>query len=90
MRKEEDKLCISVNDTGEGMESDLAECLNEGKMYIDKNGDRHIGVYNCRKRLEAFYGDKTELHISSTAGEGTQVWITLPFTVSKDEMSDLC
>lgn len=90
MRKEEDKLCISVNDTGEGMESDLAECLNEGKMYIDKNGDRHIGVYNCRKRLEAFYGDKTGLHISSTAGEGTQVWITLPFTVSKDEMSDLC
>ena len=42
-------------------------------------GKDHIGVWNCRRRLEVFYGGDASMSIVSSPGEGTQVWLDLPF-----------
>lgn len=81
IRRENNKLIISINDTGKGIASEFLNCLNSGTPYEDKNGMKHIGVWNCRKRLELFYGKDAALRIMSTEGEGTQVWIELPYKV---------
>ena len=88
IRREEERLFISINDTGAGIEEDLLKCLNAEAQYEDRDGRKHIGIYNCRKRLELFYGDRASLKINSTIGEGTQVWMELPYLTQT--MSEMC
>lgn len=78
VHQEERKLMISVSDTGKGMDARLCQCLNAGELYVDRNGMKHIGIWNCRRRLELFFGNEASIHITSKAGEGTQVWMELP------------
>ena len=78
VRRDAGKLLISVCDTGKGIAPEIMECLNKGEIYQDNNGQKHIGVWNCRKRLEHFYGSKAGLKMMSTLNQGTQVWIELP------------
>ena len=68
---------ISVCDTGNGMESEVLEKLNTGKVIEDRNGV-HIGIWNCRRRLKYYYGDQYAMRITSQLGEGTQIWMELP------------
>lgn len=77
VRLEEDMLCISVCDTGRGMEPDVLAKLEKGEILEDKVG-RHIGIWNCRKRMKLYYGENYELKLTSRLGEGTQVWIRIP------------
>ncbi len=79
IRKENQKLLISICDTGKGMEEEVLEELKNGNIYIDHNGQKHIGIWNCRRRLESFFGEAAVLKITSTKGEGTQVWMELPY-----------
>lgn len=85
IRQEGGRLFISVNDTGVGIEEALVTQLNQGRIYEDKDGRKHIGIYNCRKRLELFYGADASLKITSEKGEGTQVWIELPYSAKRKE-----
>lgn len=79
IRKEGERLLISICDTGRGIKPEVLQKLEKGEVYIDKMGHKHIGVWNCRRRMEVFYGEKTSMNIISTEGEGTQVWIDLPY-----------
>ena len=79
IRKEEDKLKISICDTGNGMDEETLAAIQTGGIYIDKMGKKHIGIWNCRRRMEVFYGKKAVLNITSAEGEGTQVFIELPY-----------
>ena len=78
VRRDAGKLLISVCDTGKGIAPEIMECLNKGEIYQDNNGQKHIGVWNCRKRLEYFYDGCASLKMTSTVKQGTQVWIELP------------
>ena len=77
IRKQNDRLTISICDTGNGIEPDILEQLRNGEIIEDKTG-QHIGIWNCRRRLKLFYGERAVLNITSAPGEGTQVWIELP------------
>lgn len=79
IRKSNHRLFISICDTGKGMEEAALECLNKREPLYDKNGIKHIGIWNCHRRLEAFFGQEAFFKITSTKGEGTQVWIELPY-----------
>ena len=79
IRREEDRLLISVCDTGRGIREEILESIQKGEMYVDKMGQKHIGVWNCRRRMEVFYGKDASMNIVSRQGEGTQVWLDLPF-----------
>lgn len=79
VRKQEDHLAVSITDTGSGIKEEVLEDILKGDIYTDKLGRKHIGIWNCRRRLEAFYGGEARLSIISNRGEGTQVFMELPF-----------
>lgn len=88
IRKQEERLLISVCDTGRGIKPEILACLQKGEVYRDKMGREHIGVWNCRRRMEVFYGKNAEMSIISNPGQGTQVWLDIPFCLSEDEPND--
>ena len=71
------RLLLSVCDTGAGMEPEVLEKLRDGEVIEDRIG-KHIGIWNCRRRLKYYYGDDFSMQITSSPGEGTQVWLELP------------
>lgn len=83
-RVEDDCLCISVCDDGVGMEPELVNTLMQGKTY-EKDGETHVGIFNCMRRLKLFYGNKAQITITSKTNEGTQVFMKLPRVEEKDE-----
>lgn len=89
VRREGEQLLISVIDTGRGIRPEILEEIKKGKPYIDKNGNKHIGIWNCMRRVEAFYGEKAKLSIVSTRDEGTQIFLAIPYKEeAKDEVID--
>lgn len=87
IRKEEERLFISICDTGRGIKGEILKQMQKGEIYVDKIGRKHIGVWNCRRRMEVFYGEKASMNIVSTEGEGTQVWMDLPYLCIPKENS---
>ena len=55
----------------------MIDCLNRAEILIDGRG-KHIGIWNCRRRMELIYGKEAQIHITSSPGEGTQIYLLLP------------
>lgn len=85
IRSEESRLLISVCDTGSGIKEEVLEKLRGGEVYTDRRGQKHIGIWNCRRRMEVFYGGDARMDIVSGRGEGTQIWLDLPLIREKQE-----
>lgn len=79
---DEDKIRISIVDTGTGMSEETLAHLRSGEIYEDINGT-HYGIWNCRRRLHLLYGDSAGLNMTSEPGEGTQIFIELPGQAQK-------
>ncbi len=77
IKKREDFLDISICDNGKGMDEELLSKLRSGEIITDSRG-KHIGIWNCRQRLQSFYGGTARLQITSKPGEGTQIWLHIP------------
>ena len=77
-------LHIAILDTGSGIRPEVLEKLQKKEPYIDEAGQKHIGIYNCLRRVELFYGDAGDIHFSSAVGGGTQVYLIIPFSLSAD------
>ncbi len=90
IRQEEGHLLISVCDTGRGIKPEILDCLQRGQVYRDKMGKEHIGVWNCRRRLEVFYGEAASMKITSSLGQGTQVWLDMPYMTQEQETDVAC
>ena len=88
VRKKENRMFISVTDTGRGMNEEVLEKISNGEVYLDKRGEKHIGIWNCRRRMEVFYGSDTKFSIVSKPEEGTQVWIEIPLISQSKEKED--
>ena len=78
-RVENGRLLISISDTGRGFKEEALESAKSGEVYVDEGGRRHIGIWNCRRRMEVFYGDSASMNIISTEGSGTQIFLDLPY-----------
>ena len=87
IRSEEERLLISVCDTGSGIKEEILEKIRSGQAYTDKHGQKHIGIWNCRRRMEVFYGSSARMDIVSERGEGTQIWLDLPLIGETKEVS---
>ena len=79
-----DDLHIAILDTGSGIRPEVLEKLQKREPYIDEAGQKHIGIYNCLRRVELFYGDEGDIHFSSAVGGGTQVYLIIPFSLSAE------
>lgn len=78
VRKQDGRMHIDVTDTGKGISEPLLRRLNSGELYTDHNGVKHIGVWNCRRRLDAFFGREASITFTSAPDAGTTVHIILP------------
>lgn len=74
----QNNITFSVTDDGVGMsENELAE-LNKrlhAEVYLE---NQHIGLINVNRRIKIIFGDEYGIHVSSKAGKGTIVTLTLP------------
>ena len=77
IKKKEDRLHISICDDGNGITEDVLEQIRLNHPVQDEEGE-HIGILNCKKRLQLFYKDMASFSINSVKGEGTQIYIELP------------
>lgn len=76
-------ITISIIDTGNGIQPEILEKLKHGEPVVNRTGN-HIGILNCRRRLRLFYGDESEMSISSKEGVGTQIWMRFPISFWDD------
>lgn len=79
IRKNERYLRISICDSGRGIGEDILKKIRAEKIIRDSRG-KHVGIWNCVRRLHSFYGNVAKFRITSRKGKGTQVWIEIPVT----------
>ena len=86
--KEEGNVTQSGNYSSSRMVNGYLYLFSEvhiwGEVVQNATG-RHIGVWNCRKRIQMYYGESAVLTTSSTPGEGTQVWMELPIDKLRED-----
>lgn len=75
----EDRLKVAIEDNGQGIRPEILERITRGKVYVDKLGQQHIGIYNCRRRMELFYQGQANMSIESQQGKGTRILLDLPY-----------
>ena len=80
-----EKLHIAITDTGSGIRPEVLEKLKAREPYVDEAGQKHIGVYNCFRRIELFYGEEGDIHFSSGKGQGTQIYLIVPYMLAVEE-----
>ncbi|NIK74991.1 two-component system sensor histidine kinase YesM [Paenibacillus castaneae] len=83
VKREQDRLCMSVADNGIGMDADLVEHLMKELSAADSidilnSGGDSIGLRNVLSRCRLYYGEQLEVSIDSTRGEGTEIRISIP------------
>ena len=77
VREEEGDMVISICDTGNGMDGATLEKIRGGEAFENESG-KHIGIWNCRRRLNMLYGERMYFNITSSPGSGTQVFMRIP------------
>ncbi|WMJ23536.1 histidine kinase [Paludicola sp. MB14-C6] len=89
----ENEIIIKIEDNGKGMDSDQLERLT---MNIDNIDDidefaesTSIGIYNVRRRLEMFYGDKHKFNIESSIDCGVTVVICIYLSNNREDDVDV-
>jgi two-component system sensor histidine kinase YesM len=76
--REKDKIIITVEDNGNGMEPErlkrLRKCMEENKPFRNEHSRKYsIGVTNVKQRIGLICRPGSTMHIESTEGKGTKV-----------------
>ncbi|HOO26912.1 MAG TPA: ATP-binding protein [Lachnospiraceae bacterium] len=77
MKEEGEFLCITIADSGKGMEEALVKQLNEG-VLLQTEGKYSIGIRNAVSRIKMYYGEVSKVTITSSPGKGTKIEIHIP------------
>ena len=51
---------------------------------MDPAGNKHIGIWNCMRSVEVFYGEKTSLEIASQQCDGTSIILKIPYKEAEE------
>lgn len=76
-RKEGKYVNIYISDTGKGFPDEFLEKLNRGESI--SNGGKHIGITNCLKRFQYYYGDKGKINFENSPLGGAVIDIHIPY-----------
>ena len=79
----DDTLKIQVTDDGVGMDEGTLQTLRQALQSQQMEG--HYGLQNVLRRCRIEYGEKAQLNIESTLGQGTCITLILP--IDKKEES---
>lgn len=80
----DDKLNITVKDTGYGLSPEMEEKLRSGRLEGTRQGG--IGVGNVRQRLQLIYGSNASLSIGNRPEGGVVVKIIIPLTYIEPDL----
>lgn len=76
---DDNNIILIVSDDGVGIEKDaldeLYKTLSETSFTNEKS---HIGLSNVNQRIKIIFGDSYGIHVESTVGVGTDVYVTIP------------
>ena len=89
--KNKDMVCLEIEDTGNGMESQEAESLLERMReaninMLNKKG--RVGIVNACLRLKMITNDKVQFDLESEPGVGTMIQICIPCQYVQKEEED--
>ena len=80
--EDEEFLYFEIMDQGSGMEKDelerLRKLIQEADISYIQGTEKSIGIVNTVVRMRQYYGEKVQIDINSTVGEGTEICIQLP------------
>lgn len=78
IKREQMDLVICIEDNGIGLDtSAINESLRKNELDFVEKGNS-IGLHNINARLKMLYGNQYGMHLESTLGEGTKVFMILP------------
>lgn len=88
-RKEENKICLCVEDDGVGMKPEKVRELNErfhesGTVYRLTENAKSIGLSNVNARIRYFYGEEYGIQVESSYGEFTRIILKFPAVLLQD------
>ena len=76
---DDNNIILIVSDDGVGIEKDALDELNKTLSETSfKNEKSHIGLSNVNQRIKIIFGDSYGIHVESTVGVGTDVYVTIP------------
>ncbi|MBR3515681.1 MAG: histidine kinase [Lachnospiraceae bacterium] len=82
--KQNNKMCIEIEDTGEGLdEEEVTELNNRIKNVTieDMKNKKHVGTMNAYLRLKKMTKGLVEFELTSEKGVGTMVRIVMPLEI---------
>ena len=76
---DDNNIILIVSDDGVGIEKDALDELNKTLSETSFTNEKsHIGVSNVNQRIKIIFGDSYGIHVESTVGVGTDVYVTIP------------
>lgn len=76
---DDNNIILIVSDDGIGIEKDALDELNKTLSETSFTNEKsHIGLSNVNQRIKIIFGDSYGIHIESTVGVGTDVYVTIP------------
>ncbi len=76
---DDNNIILIVSDDGVGIEKDDLDELNKTLSETSFTNEKsHIGLSNVNQRIKIIFGDSYGIHVESTVGVGTDVYITIP------------
>ena len=76
LTEDDEWLYFSVSDNGCGM---TEERVNEINNMDYMSSYKSYGLKNTVRRIKLFYGDKYGITVKSRIGEGTEIYVTIPY-----------
>ena len=76
---DDNNIILIVSDDGIGIEKDALDELNKTLSVTSFTNEKsHIGLSNVNQRIKIIFGDSYGIHVESTVGVGTDVYVTIP------------
>lgn len=76
---DDNNIILIVSDDGIGIEKDALDELNKTLSETSFTNEKsHIGLSNVNQRIKIIFGDSYGIHVKSTVGVGTDVYVTIP------------
>lgn len=72
-----DTFTIYIEDTGPGFSPDMLSSIRAGRI-ITGDDRKHLGLWNCRRRMELLYHDTASIEFHNKMPHGACITITLP------------
>ncbi len=90
VHRDGDRICMSVEDDGKGMDEETGKELTEllesdqRSESITADDNRSFGLFYVKERLRQRYRDGYSVEVISALGEGTKISLFIPFDEEND------